>query len=76
MFSKTLRKNIKSTGFRLSVWYSGVFIVSSVVVLIAAYFLLASALKAQNRNMILAVLSELELEFTTGGMAAVTSQVR
>jgi len=75
MFLKTLPKTFKSSGFRLSLWYSAFFITSSALLLIVAYFFLSSALKAQDRDAILSELNELASEYEIGGMTLVESEV-
>ncbi|MBC8433094.1 MAG: HAMP domain-containing histidine kinase [Desulfobacterales bacterium] len=75
MFLKTLPKTFKSSGFRLSVWYSAFFITSSALLLIVAYFFLSSALKAQDWDAILSELNELVSEYEKGGLTLVESEV-
>ena len=75
MFLKTLPKTFKSSGFRLSAWYSAFFITSSALLLIVAYLFLSSALKAQDRNAILSELNELASEYEKSGMTLIESEV-
>lgn len=75
MLLKTLPKTFKSSGFRLSLWYSAFFITSSALLLIAAYFFLSSTLKAQDWDAILSELNELVSEYEKGGTTLVESVV-
>ena len=75
MLLKTLPKTFKSSGFRLSLWYSAFFITSSALLLIAAYFFLSSTLKAQDWDAILSELNELVSEYEKGGTTLVKSVV-
>jgi hypothetical protein len=70
MSSKIPLQIFKSSSFRLSVWYAGFFIASSVLTLITSYFFLASTLKASDQQAILSELKELVSEYNTYGVAA------
>jgi signal transduction histidine kinase len=58
----------KSNSFRLSIWYSGFFISSSLLILIATYFFLSSALKTADQEAILSELNELAANYDSHGM--------
>lgn len=75
MFLKILPKTYKSSGFRLSAWYSAFFILSSTLLLIVAYFFLSSALKKQDREEILSELNELESIYDLSGPRLIEKEV-
>jgi len=58
----------KTVGFRLTVWYSGIFIFSSLLLFVLAYFLLSSSLNKQNHEAIQQKLKELSALFESGGI--------
>jgi signal transduction histidine kinase len=75
MCSKIPLKIFKSSSFRLSLWYAGLFIVSSVLTLIATYFFLASTLKAADQQAIVSQLKTLAFKYNTYGVAAFQREV-
>ena len=75
MFLKTLPKTLKSSSFRLSLWYSTFFILSSILILIATYLFLSSALKTTDRGAILSELNELASDYNFSGMLSVQKEV-
>jgi len=75
MFLKILPKAFKSSSFRLSIWYSGFFILSSTLLLIVAYLFLFTTMKEQDRDAILSEMEELTLEYERGGIALVKEEV-
>jgi len=62
-------------GFRLTIWYSAIFIVSTVVVFGLAYFVLASSLKRQDRETIELKLKELAVTYQSSGVAALEAEI-
>jgi signal transduction histidine kinase len=68
MFSKIPPQIFKSSSFRLSVWYAGLFIASSILTLIATYFFLASTLRAADQQAIISELKELASEYNSYGV--------
>ena len=75
MFSKMPLRIFKSSSFRLSLWYAGLFMASSVLTLIATYFLLASTLKAADQRAIRSELKELAFEYNMSGVSAFQQEV-
>jgi signal transduction histidine kinase len=68
MFLKSLNNLRKTVGFRLTVWYSGIFIFSSLLLFGLVYFLLSSSLSRQNQEAIQLKLEELSALFKSGGI--------
>ena len=74
--SLTLPKNLqKSVGFRLTVWYSGILILSSIFLFSLAYFLFSSSLIKQEHETIQLKLKELASLYEMGGMDFVERKV-
>ena len=75
MFLKSLRNLRKTVGFRLTVWYSGIFIFSSLLLFGLAYFLLSSSLSKQDHEAIQLKLKELSAFFESGGMELLEREI-
>src|ERR1051326_811192 len=58
----------RNVGVRLSVWYALVFTVSSVALLTIAYYLLAGAIGAKDRELLEARLKEVAAVYQAGGV--------
>lgn len=68
MYLKRLLKVRKSIGFRLTVWYSGLFILGSLLIFVSIYFFVSLALSKHDRETILSELDELSAEYEKGGV--------
>jgi signal transduction histidine kinase len=75
MLLRPLRKVTKTIGFRLTLWYSAIFVSSSLLLFIIGYFLLYSTLQQQDREAVLLKLQELAALYETGGTPTVERQV-
>ncbi|MBW1698897.1 MAG: HAMP domain-containing histidine kinase [Deltaproteobacteria bacterium] len=75
MFSKSLPKTLKSSSFRLALWYSSFFILSSILILTATYYFLSAALKSTDREAILSELNELSSTYNHFGMDVFQNEV-
>ncbi|MBW1994698.1 MAG: HAMP domain-containing histidine kinase [Deltaproteobacteria bacterium] len=75
MFSKSLPKTLKSSSFRLALWYSSFFILSSILILTATYYFLSTALKSTDREAILSELNELSSTYNHFGMDVFQNEV-
>jgi len=76
MYLKHLLKIRKTVGFRLTAWYSVIFILSSLFLFVMAYFFLSSALHRQDRKTILLELGELSAKYKTGGMSSLKKELK
>jgi signal transduction histidine kinase len=76
MFLRPLRRIWKTTGFRLTLWYSTIFICSSLLLFGLAYFLLSSAIREKDRRIIQTKISEYALMEQTRGLEALLSEIR
>lgn len=70
MSLRTISRLGRTTGFRLALWYSSIFIVSSLVLFLFAYFLLATSIREKDREMIQTKLKEYALQDRTAGLGA------
>jgi len=76
MYLKHLLKIRKTVGFRLTAWYSVIFILSSLFLFVMAYFFLSSALHRQDRKTILLELGKLSAKYKTGGMSSLKKELK
>lgn len=75
MLSKPLEGLTRSVSFRLTLWYSGMFILSMSVLFGLVYFILSTSLSRQDRELIQARLQELSAVYSEGGMEALQKEV-
>jgi heavy metal sensor kinase len=74
MFLRSLKRLRKTVGFRLTVWYSTMFILSSLFLFVLAYFLLSSSLSKQDQEAIQLRLKELSALYQTGGIESLEKE--
>ena len=67
MYLKPLKRIQKTLGFRLTAWYSGVFILSTLALFGTAYVLLSSSLQRRDKEAIQLKLQEYAAEYQRGG---------
>jgi signal transduction histidine kinase len=70
MFLEHLRRLRKTVGFKLAVWSSAAFILSSLMVFVVAYLLLSSSLEEKDREAIQLKLKTYAEEYEAGGLPA------
>ena len=70
---KTARRNI---GIRLGLWYAFVFAISSIALLMVAYYLLAADVGRKDREVLEARLQEYAAFYNTGGLPALRSAMQ
>ena len=75
MFSKNLKRMGKTIGFRLTLWYSAVFIFSSLLLFGLTYVLLSSSIRAQGRELIQTKIREYALQYESGGLKGLMSEI-
>jgi heavy metal sensor kinase len=75
MFSGNLKGLRKSVWFRLTAWYSGIFIASALLLFGIAYFLLSSSLNKQDRETIELRIKELSKAYQAGGIKSLEREV-
>ncbi|OGQ98831.1 MAG: hypothetical protein A2505_06810 [Deltaproteobacteria bacterium RIFOXYD12_FULL_55_16] len=72
----TIRRLAKTTGFRLALWYSLVFISSSLLLFALLYFPLRSAILEKDRNIILGRLNEYTMQERQRGLQGMLAEIR
>ncbi|MBN2032252.1 MAG: HAMP domain-containing protein [Deltaproteobacteria bacterium] len=75
MFSRPLRDLTHTVGFRLTLWYSGMFILSMSMLFGLIYLILSASLKQQDHEMIQSRLRELSTVYAQGGVEALEREV-
>jgi len=76
MYLKHFLKIRKTVGFRLTAWYSVIFILSSLFLFVIAYFYLSSALQRRDRKTILLELGGLSAKYKTGEMSSLEKEMK
>jgi len=75
MSLRFLNRIRKTTGFRLTLWYSAIFILSSLALFGIAYVLLSSSLKQKDHETIQAKLKDYRAQYRTGGIIAIRNEL-
>jgi len=75
MSLKRLDRVRRTIGFRLILWYSGIFIVSASILFVLAYVLLSSSAEQKNRKDIHLKLEEYAAQYRAGGLEALKNEV-
>lgn len=75
MFLKPLSRVRKTLSFRLTAWYSGLFILSTLALFATAYVLLSSSLERRDREALQLKLKEYAAEYQRGGMEATERKI-
>jgi signal transduction histidine kinase len=76
MSSKALRLIVKTLGFRLTLWYSSLFILSSTLLFGAAFFLVSSTIREYDYQIVQTKTDEYALMDHTDGLTALMHRVR
>ena len=72
----SLERLRKTIGFRLTLWYAAIFILSSLALFILAYFFLASSLRQKDHELIRSKLRDYEAQYLTGGLKAIRREIK
>ncbi len=76
MSSRWSERARHTLGFRLALWYAGLFLVSSLLLVGLTYLLLASSLKQRDHELIRATLEKYATAYERGGLDALTRAIR
>lgn len=76
MFSSLLDKLNRNTGFRLNLWYAGIFTFSTVILFLLSYWLLARALTKKEADVIEAKIQEYSVVYQAGKFESLKRWVR
>ncbi len=75
MLLKPFERIRRTIGFRLTLWYSAIFILSSLILFGLAYLLLSSSLRKHDQDMVELKLRELLGLYETGGMQELEREI-
>jgi len=75
MSLKSLKNFRKAAGFRLTLWYSGIFFLSSLILFGLTYFLLAFHLRENDQDIIETKLHALSIQYEAGGLGDLRKNV-
>jgi signal transduction histidine kinase len=75
MSLKSLKLWSKTVGFRLAIWYSTIFILSSVALFVFAYFFLSSSIQQRDQDLVQSRLKEFQSQYATGGIETLKSKI-
>ncbi len=75
MSSGTVDRIFRSTGFRLTAWYVGVFVLSFAAVALVAEYFIARAVEVREQTIVSARLEEYRAEFEARGLPGLTRAV-
>lgn len=76
MSLRPLKRLRKRVGFRMTLWYATLFVLSSLLLFALAYLLLFSSIREKDREMIQSKIDEYALQYEASGLEAVLSEVR
>ena len=76
MSLKNLRKIPKTIGFKLTLWYSGLFVFSVLLLFLLAYLYLDSTLARRDHEEIQAKLQELQVLYESGGLTLIEKNIQ
>ncbi len=75
MSLRSLDRIWKTIGFRLALWYSALFILSSLILFVIVYFLISSSFKQEERYTLKSKLREFSAQYQRGGVEALKREV-
>ena len=75
MSSGPLRRWSRTIGFRLTLWYSTIFILSSLALFALAYFLVSSSIQQRDRQTIRSQIQECRAQYEKGGVDLVRKTI-
>jgi signal transduction histidine kinase len=76
MSLRHLERLRRTLGFRLTLWYAAIFILSSLALFALAYFFLSSSLRQKDHEMIRSKLEECQAQYRTGGISAIRKELK
>jgi len=76
MSLKVLNRVRRTIGLRLTLWYSAMFILSSVVLFVIIYFFLSASLRQKDQEVVRGRLNELKAQYRAGGIIALRNDLK
>jgi signal transduction histidine kinase len=75
MSSRLRDRVVRTFGFRLAIWYFGLFVIGTALVLMTAYVLLSWSLQQRDREIVEATLSRYVVAFERGGLRGLDASI-
>ena len=76
MSLKVLNRVRRTIGLRLTLWYSAIFILSSVVLFVIIYFSLSASLRQKDQEVVRGRLNDLKAQYRAGGIIALRNDLK
>ena len=76
MSLKVLRRVRRTIGLRLTLWYSAIFILSSIVLFVITYFFLSASLRQKDQEEVQGRLNDLKAQYRAGGIIALRNDLK
>jgi signal transduction histidine kinase len=76
MSLKVLNRVRRTIGLRLTLWYSAIFILSSVVLFVITYFFLSASLRQKDQEVVQGRLNDLKAQYQAGGIIALRNDLK
>jgi hypothetical protein len=76
MFSNPLKRLRQTLSLRLTLWYSAIFVISSLVLFVTAYLFLANSLRQKDQEAILGKLKDYQTQYQAGGIIALRNEIK
>ena len=76
MSLKVLNRVRRTIGLRLTLWYSAIFILSSVVLFVITYFFLSASLRQKDQEVVQGRLNDLKAQYRAGGIIALRNDLK
>jgi signal transduction histidine kinase len=76
MSLKALNRVGRSLGFRLTLWYSAIFILSSAVLFVIIYLFLSASLRQKDQEVVRGRFNELKAQYRAGGIIALRNDLK
>jgi heavy metal sensor kinase len=76
MFLRPLKRFRQTLSLRLTLWYSAIFVVSSLVLFVTAYLFLAASLRQKDQETILGKLKDYQAQYQAGGIIALRNDIK
>ena len=76
MFLRPLKRYRQTLSLRLTLWYSAIFVISSLVLFVTAYLFLANSLRQKDQEAILGKLKDCQAQYQAGGIIALRNDIK
>ena len=76
MSLKVLNRVERTIGLRLTLWYSAIFILSSVVLFVITYLFISASLRQKDQEVVQGRLNELKAQYRAGGIIALRNDLK